>query len=426
MCYSCVAGRAIQRSQNRMASDISSIYKEKIWGKAENGENVTDGFVFRGKRTFQRARESLEEKMRKGFKDEKNGVQYRILDTRIKGVELEIEIQIIHKNEKGVAMLKLYGPNKRKENVVSVTRSKGNDYKFVVILAENVIKPLMNEYLKEDIQIKDTDNLSEPYKCKYCDKTSYSKPGLKGHITRMHKNELKAWKKMENVTNDEQISSEESDDSIIYCSENDTTLEETGTPVEKERNKNYKKQCDMCDYVAKDTRKYKVVQQMLEHKNCHLKDKSDRCTECNSITKNSGDMKRHMRDKHGSKSCSTSPPPKKKRSREDDLGDANDKETNDIKDLSFGIEDMDIESAEEQNLAEISKMQDEKIRENEKKNEEKEKMYRQRVKEEERKRNEELRMENEKVKLEKKQIKQKLKKEKRVRIRSIQLMSITK
>ena len=392
-----------------MAGDISSIYKEKVWGKAENGENITDGFVFRGKRTFRRAREGLGEKMKKGFKDEKNGVNYRVLDRRIKGVELEIEMEVIHKNEKGVAMLKLYGPNKRKENVVSVTRSKGNDYKFVVVLAENVIKPLMNEYLNEDIQIKKTDNSSEVYKCPFCDKTSHSKPGLKGHITRMHKNI--ALGKTENEINDDKFSSEESDDSTIYCSENDITLEETS--VEKDGNKNYRKKCDSCDYEVRATRKYKVVQQILEHKICHTKKSSDNCVECDFITKNTSDMKRHMRDRHGSKSCSTSPPAKKKRSKEKDDEKENEKETNDIKDLSFRIEDMEIESYEEQNLDEISKLQDEKIREKEKNNDAKEKLYRQRVEEEERKKEEELKMNKEKLRVEKKQVKQKLKKEKR-------------
>ena len=57
-------------------------------------------------------------------KNGKNGVEYRVLDDRIKGVEKEIEIELVHNNDKGVTLLKLYGPNKKKENVVSVTRSK--------------------------------------------------------------------------------------------------------------------------------------------------------------------------------------------------------------------------------------------------------------------------------------------------------------
>ena len=33
----------------KMVKDISSTYKEKVWGKDEGGEQITDGYVFRGK-----------------------------------------------------------------------------------------------------------------------------------------------------------------------------------------------------------------------------------------------------------------------------------------------------------------------------------------------------------------------------------------
>ena len=39
-----------------------------------------------------------------------------------------------------MAVLKLYGPNKRNENSVLVTKSKESDIKFVTILAEKVVK----------------------------------------------------------------------------------------------------------------------------------------------------------------------------------------------------------------------------------------------------------------------------------------------
>ena len=95
----------------KIVKDISSTYKEKVWGKDEGGEQITDGYVFRGKRTFKQAREGLEKALQKGKKIEKNGVKIRILDSRIKGVELEVEVEVIFKNEKGIALIKLYGPN---------------------------------------------------------------------------------------------------------------------------------------------------------------------------------------------------------------------------------------------------------------------------------------------------------------------------
>ena len=45
-----------------------------------------------------------------------------VLDARKKAVDIEIEIEMNEKNKKGVALLKLYGPNKRKEYVLTVSR----------------------------------------------------------------------------------------------------------------------------------------------------------------------------------------------------------------------------------------------------------------------------------------------------------------
>ena len=44
-----------------MDNDISSLYTERRWGKEEGGENVTDGFVFRGKKAFGKVLKCLKE-----------------------------------------------------------------------------------------------------------------------------------------------------------------------------------------------------------------------------------------------------------------------------------------------------------------------------------------------------------------------------
>ena len=62
-------------------------------------------------------------------------------------MELEIEVEIVDGKKKGIAIIKSYELNKRKENVVSVTKCKGNDSEFVEILAQKILKPLMGEYL---------------------------------------------------------------------------------------------------------------------------------------------------------------------------------------------------------------------------------------------------------------------------------------
>ena len=82
-------------AQSRKVDDISSVYKEKIWGKEEGGEQVKDGYAFRGKRTFKVAREGLERILKRGAKAEKNDVKIRVMDSRIIGVELELEVDYI-------------------------------------------------------------------------------------------------------------------------------------------------------------------------------------------------------------------------------------------------------------------------------------------------------------------------------------------
>ena len=89
-------------------------YKEKKLGKEDGGEYITDGFVFRGKRMFNKALEGLKVIMKKGVVNEVDGIKFKVLDSRHKGPELEIEIEIVENSVRGVGVLKLYGPNKRK------------------------------------------------------------------------------------------------------------------------------------------------------------------------------------------------------------------------------------------------------------------------------------------------------------------------
>ena len=53
-------------------------------------------------------------------------------------VSKKIDIEMTDKDGRGVAVLKLYGPSKRKENVVMINKSKHSDSKFVIKLAENI------------------------------------------------------------------------------------------------------------------------------------------------------------------------------------------------------------------------------------------------------------------------------------------------
>ena len=74
-------------------------YDESTWGKNIDGVYVIDGFKFKGKQSFRKAKEDLEKQLVKGAKGEINGAEFIVLDARLKGIEIEVDIQIIEKKQ---------------------------------------------------------------------------------------------------------------------------------------------------------------------------------------------------------------------------------------------------------------------------------------------------------------------------------------
>ena len=87
--------------------DILSAYKEKKWGKDEGGEHITHGYSLRGKHVFKKAVEGLKENMKKGVTNNVNGIEFKVLDTRMNGVGLEIEVEMVDNGDKGIAIVKI-------------------------------------------------------------------------------------------------------------------------------------------------------------------------------------------------------------------------------------------------------------------------------------------------------------------------------
>ena len=169
------------------------VYSEKIWTR---NDGQIDGYAFRGKRSFGKALEGLKGIMVKGEQKKIEDVEYKALDARIQGAGLEIIVEVKANKNRGEAILKVYGPKEdiKKENSVTITKSKKSDSKYVVILAEKVIKPLMNGFLSGEIEIpllvngKLSQRQSKFFKCSFCEKTCKTQKGLKNHTTRMHLN----------------------------------------------------------------------------------------------------------------------------------------------------------------------------------------------------------------------------------------------
>ena len=271
-----------------------SVYDEKKWGK-ENGKNyIVDGYVFRGKQEFNKALEGLKDIMKKGITNEIGSVKFKALDARIKGTGLEIDVEVVDNKNRGFGLLKLFGPSSKDEYVVMVSKSKKSDRKFFIILAEKVVKPLMNRFLSEeqdneglmkcDMPCEKTLTVEEKieiFKCNLCEKTFASAAGLKGHVTKMHTkktNKRKALAEVKNVVEDIlkeviEISDDEDKDEV--------TLEETVSSIDPINEKKYENKCDLCGHEVVARRRYVTVQMILKHKEtCVIKS----CTECDFIS----------------------------------------------------------------------------------------------------------------------------------------------
>ena len=169
-------------------------YSEKIW---TNNEGKIDGYVFKGKRSFSKALIGLKDTFQKGQVQEIGKVKYKALDRRLQGEGLVIDVEIDSNRNRGIAVLKIYGPKEdiKKENSVTISKSKESDSKFIVLLAEKVIKPLINQFLSKDgevFSVKSDKNQEkadiEPrqFTCSFCEKAYKTTQGLKNHITKMH------------------------------------------------------------------------------------------------------------------------------------------------------------------------------------------------------------------------------------------------
>ena len=234
--------------------DTPSEQTQKKWGKEDGGQFIIDGFTLKGKHSFKKAKDGLAGLMKKGVQSDVDGFKFRVLDSRFKGAGQEIDVEIIDNGIRGVGVIKLYGPNKSKEYVVMVTKSKGSDNKYVIILAGKVVKPLMKKFLNDDLPIEESKEMSDdermtksPFKCPHCEKTLNSSPGLKGHVNKMHKNTFKK----ENIETKNGLKDIDEDVLLSDTTEVDDNLNldeacvdvKTSKPIEKK----YNSICENCD-----------------------------------------------------------------------------------------------------------------------------------------------------------------------------------
>jgi hypothetical protein len=321
--------------------EYNSVFKEKTWGKEVDGHFTIDGYSFTGKKAFQKALDGLKDLMKKAVFGEVNGIKFKVLDARSNGTGLDIVIEMVAKGNRGVAVLKLYGPGTKKKTVVMVTKSKESDAKYVTMLAEEIIKPLIIKLLEDENCVQPSKNMAikrnisvrgkevKLVKCPITDDKVEKKKKAEevDHI-------FDEAKKVVNLLLNDIIDlTGEKDDSIEEV--DDITLDETCEGDLLDEPKQYNNKCENCEYVADAPRRYLVLKLLSKHKEKFCISKGKKCCKCDFEANEKMYMKRHMRDVHAIITVSTSPPLKKKRKSETETEPMDTSDVNDLKRLSF-------------------------------------------------------------------------------------------
>ena len=345
----------------------SKVYNEKIWTKSDG---KIDGYVFKGKRSFGKALKGLKGIMKKGKTKEIGNVKFKTLDAKEQGSGIQMDVQVTNHKDRGNAILKVYGPKEdgKKYNSVTISKCKESDSKFIVILAEKVIKPLMDKFLSGDMKIvesspENSDMKLQLFKCSFCEKVCKTSAGLKVHSTRMHLDDQGLVKEEE--TNKRKINEKVNEvvesllEEVVNISDEEYNIEEI---VNNDNgNKKYTKTCQTCGFQIEAEKKYISLQKIEEHRNTCGFNKT--CPQCDGKLKDQVDLKKHMRDEHGIMTASTSPPFKKKKvDFATKLIQENASETK-LNQNDNSIEDMDIDKSDDQDdvLMIRSKRMDEKV-----------------------------------------------------------------
>ena len=125
--------------------EVELQYVENSW---KDDEELKSGYSFKGKKpVFLKAVENIKILMKKGANKEINSLKFRVLDSRKAKKSSEFDVEIVRGTERGLAMLKIYGPNGKNECTLMTTKCKKQDAVFVKLLALDIVKPLLNAFI---------------------------------------------------------------------------------------------------------------------------------------------------------------------------------------------------------------------------------------------------------------------------------------
>ena len=119
-------------------------YDENIWWT----ENQPLDYSLKGwSKDFTEAVESIKSNFKKGNQKVLDDTEIKILDRREKANGPEFEIELKKDKERGIASLKVFGPNTKNECTLVINKVRKQDIKYVKILAEDVLKKLLNMFI---------------------------------------------------------------------------------------------------------------------------------------------------------------------------------------------------------------------------------------------------------------------------------------
>ena len=128
--------------------DISvdnDIFSTKVWHNLEK----PSGYVFRGKDDkFSKSVSTLKLVLKKGSQHKLGDVDFKVVDSKNDQNGREIKVETRIKSEKGLANVKVYGPNSKLEYSIMVNKVKRNDSKYVKIVAEKFVLPYLEHTIK--------------------------------------------------------------------------------------------------------------------------------------------------------------------------------------------------------------------------------------------------------------------------------------
>ena len=240
---------------------------------------------FKGKKSvFVNSVIALKDVLKRGEGSNINNVSFKVLDVRELQHGIEYDIQCSKNNEKGVSVLKIYGPNPKKGCTIMICKSREHKNKFVSMLSNDVIKYLLDTFESTDgwKTVLKFSTFKKP-SCLTCKKSFCSEKNLNTHIKKFHTNNTIFKCDVCDITYETENSLKEhneknhTNNKIIQCEictitfENENILK---THTIKDHPKDKVIKCESCDYTVNDE-KYMAEHKQQIHKKIENETKED-------------------------------------------------------------------------------------------------------------------------------------------------------